>query len=141
MNELNGRIIEGEVQRDAEMEEQHPDGEFTSALDELLGTDGVEAVKWEQYTPYFNDGDACVFHPYEARLRPVDGDEEAGDYSDGFLDDYGDGLSASLKVALGKFNEVLTSGYYNVLLVKKFGDHAEVTATKEKFVIDSYDHD
>ena len=26
----------------------------------------VKALRWRQYTPYFNDGDACEFHVHDA---------------------------------------------------------------------------
>lgn len=49
----------------------------------------VEALRWEQYTPHFNDGDACVFsvHEVRAKLKDVPDDEEDEDYGhqDGFL--------------------------------------------------------
>lgn len=38
-------------------------------LDERIG-----AVTWQQYTPYFNDGDACTFDVYD--VIPLPADEE-----------------------------------------------------------------
>ena len=35
----------------------------------------VKAVKWSQYTPYFNDGEACVFQVYEPEFL-WEGEEE-----------------------------------------------------------------
>lgn len=35
--------------------------EFLKAIDALLALPGVEAIRWRQYTPFFNDGEQCVF--------------------------------------------------------------------------------
>jgi hypothetical protein len=45
------------------------------------------SIKWEQYTPYFNDGDVCEFSVGEVRFR-IDPESEDGDYDDGFLSTY-----------------------------------------------------
>ena len=39
----------------------------------------VESVSWTQYTPYFNDGDACEFSVNEVHYV-LDGDEDPCDY-------------------------------------------------------------
>lgn len=140
MSTLAGRAIEGEIKTGDALKEQHPESEFTDALDKVLSIDGVEAVRWRQYTPYFNDGDPCVFGANDAYVKLADADEEAGDYGDGFLDYYG--LEAGeLHDAIKALSKVINSGHHNVLLSQKFGDHAIVTATKEKFVVDYYNHD
>jgi hypothetical protein len=40
----------------------------------------VEAVRWLQYTPFFNDGDTCEFNVHEplVKLEGVSDDEEGG---------------------------------------------------------------
>lgn len=43
---------------------------------------GLESFGWTQYTPYFNDGDACEFS--------VNADYESGLYINGSSEDYGD---------------------------------------------------
>jgi len=49
----------------------------------------VEAIRWNQYTPYFNDGDACVFGVYEASIKLTDVDTDKVDLDeDGFIDSY-----------------------------------------------------
>lgn len=34
--------------------------------------DQISGVKWRQYTPYFNDGDECVFSVHDLHVRTVD---------------------------------------------------------------------
>jgi len=52
---------------------QAPASELIALLDAVLALPGVDAVQWEQYTPYFNDGDVCVFsvHEPEFRMMPI----------------------------------------------------------------------
>ena len=37
--------------------------------DFFASTPGVKSVFWDQYTPYFNDGDECVFHVHEMHVE------------------------------------------------------------------------
>jgi hypothetical protein len=36
--------------------------ELKATIDAIFATGIVDAIVWHQYTPYFNDGDPCVFH-------------------------------------------------------------------------------
>lgn len=140
MNELNGRPIEGEITVGNEMAEQHANSKFTDALDTLLDTEGVEAVRWTGFTPYFCDGDPCVYGINDPYIRVIGTEKDEEDYEDGFLDRYSleDGPQ---RTALNAFAKVLCGGHHDALLISKFGDHVQVTATKEKFVLDEYSHD
>lgn len=94
----------------------------------------IEAVKWTQYTPYFNDGDPCVFHVGETYAR-VDGVE--GDDDDGFTDSWS--LEGAPKEAIRVLGETL--GSLEDVLEVVFGDHAEVIATRDELRVEEYDHD
>jgi hypothetical protein len=39
----------------------------------------VKGLKWEQYTPYFNDGDECIFHVYFGYITFKDIEDEDED--------------------------------------------------------------
>ncbi|MFD3463742.1 hypothetical protein ACFWVM_28845 [Nocardia fluminea] len=68
--ELAGRPITGDVTHYADAPvEQHPIAALIELLDSLLALPGTGAVRWEQFTPYFNDGDACTFSVAEPSLR------------------------------------------------------------------------
>jgi hypothetical protein len=166
MTEALGRPVTGDITQAASATEQAPEDQFLPALDELLAVPGVEAVRWEQYTPYFNDGDPCVFGIGEVRVK-VAGHEEGGDYDDGFLSSYDTytyernedgqidwgnnpkqiplefaGISANdLKAAIIRAEKKAFNGQHNVLLAREFGDHAQVTATKDGFNVEYYEHD
>jgi hypothetical protein len=48
----------------------------------------LKSIVWEQYTPYFNDGDVCEFSVHGYSLRTSFHDAEPGDddyYGDGFF--------------------------------------------------------
>lgn len=78
----------------------------------------VVAVRWTQYTPYFNDGDPCVFHVHElSDVRFAPGtplptgayvSEEDDDYDDD--DEEDEGENASGKVAAGSWYEAWNLG-------------------------------
>jgi len=159
-----GRPIEGDIQHYVEPTEQRDPQEFIDSLEKLLATPGVEAVRWNQYTPYFNDGEPCVFNIYSAYIK-IEGDDdyEDGDYGDGYRSTYdlydydvskgsdydsrrvfnpiGGFDSKVLHEALSDFESTLSSGYHNTILGKKFGDPATVTATKDGFSVEFYDHE
>ncbi|MBM4707887.1 hypothetical protein GS982_01575 [Rhodococcus hoagii] len=200
-NTIAGRPINGEISHYSSKEicEQRPIQEFLDALDALFAFPEVEAVRWEQYTPYFNDGDACEFGIREVRIKFVGGDEEAGEREDGFIESgldfppgyfdthsYGDykyyaadgtevdankrwgmrGVTSKHVFPEGKARATYTDmkfyvngevrediekaygdfarrvgGAHEIDLRKHFGDPAQVTATREGFDVEFYEHE
>jgi len=101
--------------------------------------DGVEAIRWEQYTPYFNDGDACEFWVNEPRIKFNNTPEDAGDYEDGFIDDY-DVKTGKEKEVFEAVYEIFKSIDDNIFL-SAFDDHVQVTVTADGVEVDEYEHD
>lgn len=115
----------------------------------------VSKLKWSQYTPYFNDGDACVFgvNSVQAVLKAEAGgeEEESEDGNDSWHFSYtaekdNNGLTAEqkkeyrrLSKALKEFDE--SFGKMNDALLFAFGDHVEVTCTRDEIAVDEYSHD
>jgi hypothetical protein len=104
----------------------------------------VAALRWSQYTPYFNDGDPCVFSVGELYYKLVGGDEEAGDEEDGFeyLSSYGKPAEFAQQPwykALEELSSAL-SGSEDELLAA-FGDHVQVIVTKAGVDVEEYSHD
>lgn len=85
---LAGRPVTGEHPRYSTREhvDQRPIHEFLTVLDTLLAFPEVEAVRWEQYTPYFNDGDVCTFSANDVSIK-FTGKDTGGDREDGFSED------------------------------------------------------
>ena len=89
-------------------------------------------LKWTQYTPHFNDGDACVFGLHGVYLfkskEDFDNAEDSLYDCEGAEECYGQEPETSL-------SEV------EELLQASFGDHAQVSVTREKIDIEEYEHD
>lgn len=115
----------------------------------------IAGLKWNQYTPYFNDGDPCVFRVGEVRFRFSDTREDGGDYEDGYEDSWSYGYhrypdlkredrDAALEaipeyVAAKKLSGIWQNNEMTLLSV--FGDHVQITADREKIDVDEYYHD
>ena len=75
-DEMNKKLaaLKAEMQRESKELMKEAFKEFFSKYGEV-----VECIFWTQYTPYFNDGEACTFSVNEVFLKLKD-DEEADDY-------------------------------------------------------------
>ncbi len=156
LNDLEEKIqeIEKQIKRDGEqiMKEL-----FIELFNELPK---VQAVRWAQYTPYFNDGDPCIFNVYEPEFK-VDAPEiDSGErYHDDDYDDedsgyqYGDsdypwitpwynGIHENPEwEGLKIFNNALCSNTMERVCLAIFGDHSEVVATRDGFDVTEYYHE
>lgn len=100
----------------------------------------VRAIRWQQYTPYWNDGDACTFSVHTPRVR-LDDESTEGDYEDGFLTSWSLGKrDAMLQKAFSELSDLLQSDALEAVLETVFGDHVEVTATPDKIESEGFDH-
>jgi hypothetical protein len=156
--------VKGDISRYSEgTREQHDPQILADALATALADPRVVAVRWRQYTPYFNDGDACTFRVYiEDGWKFTTTDEDAGDYEDGFESSYGlydkvewigdypnnkvfytykDGEQESLHKLVKAVEAVIENGHHFNVLNSKFGDPATVTAYADRFEVEHYDHD
>jgi hypothetical protein len=107
-------------------------------------------VSWKQYTPSFNDGDACEFTfagAYFAldfsKIDPsIEVDEEGGDNGDGRFSSWG--LSYNHKhldgTPIHKLLEEIEAilEYSEEALEATFGDGAEVTVTRDGINVEEY---
>ena len=112
--------------------------EFKVIFAEIFATyPNVKKVSWTQYTPYFNDGDACVFSVHGVMVADDTIDEEEDSIYDWVEVDYGEG---SKKYPLIKqFSDVLQRS--DDILLQMFGDHTQVTVTPNGIDADEYSHD
>lgn len=92
----------------------------------------VKAVRWRQYTPWFNDGDTCEFSVREpvAILEETDDEPEYGEpeYEEIYEDDNWCSVSGEIQ-GLGD------------MLKDAFGDHVEVTVTRTGVEVEECNHD
>ena len=104
---------------------------FTEAAKQLFNKwPQLTNFSWRQYTPYFNDGDACVFsvNHYDPVINGAcSGDDEA--------------------LEITNFNEIqdevadLLQQFDDNDFLAMFGDDAEVTVTVDGIEIEGIDHD
>jgi hypothetical protein len=107
----------------------------------------VKAIKWAQYTPYFNDGEACTFGVSDFGFF-FEGDEfEDLSHYDGELP--WRGYSSEWDKAAVCSSETYEAckslarelGGMDDVLETLFGDHVSVTVTPDGVSVDEYDHD
>lgn len=94
------------------------------------------SFSWTQYTPYFNDGEPCVFDANTGYPEYSYKNSEGKTVS--YDDNYGEGeanekLSDAVSEFLGNFE---TEDYKSL-----FGDHCKVTVTKKDIEVEEYSHD
>lgn len=96
----------------------------------------VEGFGWTQYTPYYNDGDTCVFSAnFDYPTIKFVGQEEIEE-DDWFPNsDMSPEAESSRKIAkfLNQFD------YEDVEMM--FGDHCKVWVTPSKVEVEEYEHD
>lgn len=118
----------------------------------------VKSFGWNQYTPYFNDGETCTFFANTDYI-----------YINGMSVDESEWINENIITSYGTWNreekvykdrtEVPNLNYDSELVkandeikeflcnfdeeffMSQFGDHAEVTVTAEGVSVDEYEHD
>lgn len=118
----------------------------------------LESFGWTQYTPYFNDGETCVFYANTDYISVNDEYvDDANWASEVNVINWGN-WNRELKVYEGRVEEpnsnydpVLTAAsneitnflgnFDNDFYLSKFGDHASITVSKDGVDISDYDHD
>lgn len=158
------RPVSGDIiLRDEPQVPQKTPQEFLSVVDELLALPGVTAIGWLQFTPHFNDGDACVFSVREINFRldsEVFGDLNDGDawgfpHEENWVSEYDiysyperDNWRLKLYEINGVSTEYLREAFtlwpqsaIEQVAHANFGDHARVIATSEGFDVEYLEHD
>ena len=102
----------------------------------------ITALRWKQFTPFFNDGDPCYFsvRSIDCQVAEEDAEKEIK-YSSGdnWTEDgcYGLQDNSHIYEPLRKLESELHGS--SDLLEAVFGDHVEVTATPEGIHTRDYD--
>jgi hypothetical protein len=106
---------------------------FAQGLTALFSTYPImKSFKWSQYTPYFCDGDTCLFGVYADDVTINDNEDDFG---------YGPQSYPEISEAIGKF----IYSFDNDHLLEFFGDHVEVIVSREadgiQVKVEYIDHD
>jgi hypothetical protein len=102
----------------------------------------VEEIKWTQYTPYFNDGEECVFRVHKPSFKFVGDDSDYDTWTIGSNSKYSPSseiCSSETALACKALEEDLKSLEDELKLL--FGDHAEVVVTKDGVEVGEYEHE
>jgi len=93
----------------------------------------VTRIFWNQYTPYFNDGEPCTFRgPYEIAVEFDDGVivSENEEYN----------WTEEQQTIADEFSFIVNLD--DEFLLTMFGDHAEITITPDMDItVEEYNHD
>ena len=98
----------------------------------------VSAIRWNQYTPYFNDGDACVFGvgSIEVLIEAVKGFNGRS------------GWCSSYQIKTKKLSDAIDEISRGVqaipeIMQQAFGDHAECSIERgsTEIVVEEFEHD
>jgi hypothetical protein len=134
---------------------------FNEEATQLVKDLGYESFSWHQYTPYFNDGDACVFR-VNSDYPLINGIDEYGyreDDDEGEVEDRSLGLPPMPDYTLRQENpeeyerqRALAEAPFNRVreflrqwseedMLFMFGDHAQITVTADGVEVNDYEHD
>lgn len=111
-------------------------------LQEFMKTyPNIKAIGWAQYTPYFNDGEECVFSLHGLHAS-VEDERDEDFYGDGWVELYGDSEEGFGEVEWKALKDLeKTLGELEEELEAVFGDHVKVIVTKEGVEVEEYEHD
>jgi hypothetical protein len=105
----------------------------------------VQVVRWNQYTPHFNDGDPCTFSvgsisASEVALKDMPEEDRHDTGSESWKESYNDRKTDKAAQAVYEV-ETLFHDIEEVLNTA-FGDGVEVTIERNgEVTVDDYDHD
>lgn len=132
---------------------QKPVEELSPLMQAVLDDPNIVFFGWHQYTPYFNDGDPCIFGVGEMYAVPLG--ENTDDVGEGYwswqekygsIGPYNTFWETYAQICPDTYARVLAladaieSGAFNAALLELFGDHAEITVRKDEITIEEYSH-
>jgi hypothetical protein len=161
-----GVPVEGDVPPGQPRPVQRPLSDLEPVLRAILADEEILSFGWTQYTPYFNDGDRCVFGVYEPWFRttadaPGDGDDDEADndndtyaisihptlaaerydrVSRRFVPVERDAETVARYVRCKALADALENGEFDDVLLDAFGDHAHVRISRSGITVDRYEH-
>lgn len=154
---LQQQVVDARNQMREKAKQLVSDG--TKVIFEEYG-DIVESFGWTQYTPYFNDGDECVFGVGELKIMAAEAeDDDREDYRYGettrAFSSYSE--ASRIKPSYGEPGENYDQRYqdayeaihaiYNVFSIDQsiakdiFGDHVEVVFGPDGVEVEDYSHE
>jgi len=116
----------------------------------------VKTIHWRQYTPYFNDGDECVFsvqEPYFTRTEyaELEGPHAWGEEDAGIIETrvwnkekrrYVDAdIDPTLVKDMQTMSRIIQAEANEAVMLAMFDNHVWVKAHRDGFEVEDFDHD
>jgi hypothetical protein len=102
----------------------------------------LKSFSWTQYTPYFNDGDECVFGAQtdyiSVAMKGEDDDEDENEIGSWSLSK---ATNLTPKQSAAKDALALLAAFEDEDFKTMFGDHVRVTVSRKGVSVDEYSHD
>lgn len=153
-----GIPVEGDITRGDKRAEQRPIEELQPLLAAVLADEFVTEFGWTQYTPYFNDGEPCIFGVNTPWVRTTEDSDASASYE---LDvDSSHPTLGNRVYREGRFYDIdrspertatyerckafaaaIEGGAFEDVFLEAFGDHAEVTVRRDGITVEFYSHD
>ncbi|MGW9170118.1 hypothetical protein [Streptomyces decoyicus] len=166
-----GVPISGDITQGSSRVEQKPIEELAPLFQAVMDDPSIVEFGWQQYTPYFNDGDTCEFSVHGLWVKTTaeqeleeEGTEEfghwdleaewghpslgkrnyewVGEWPDRKRIDLGyEGPDEARYDRVQALDSALQGAHFENALLAKFGDHARVTVQKDGIDVEFYSHD
>lgn len=175
-----GIPVTGDISHAERRADQYTHEQVAELFSVVINDPTIKALGWTQRTPYFNDGEPCVFSAFGLWVAtqddptpdlddPDDDTEEYGSehHTERLTVGYGHPTLGEIKVEWvrrpdGKYDkiehsyvgpdegryrrclalhEAIDGDHCDNVLLELFGDHAQITMTKEKITVETYEHD
>lgn len=165
-----GIMVDGEICKGDARVAQLSLTEFEPLVRAVLDDETIHSFGWCQHTPYFNDGDPCIFSAGELWVKTTEdvtsskseGEEEGeGEYEelDGYAVDchptlggrewdrvtreYGayTGPDEARYTNCVNLDKAIQGGAFDNVLLEAFGDHAEIAIKRTGITIRKFSHD
>jgi hypothetical protein len=161
-----GIPVKGDLNFTERRTPQKPLEELAPLMQAVLDDPTIAWFGWKQYTPYFNDGEPCVFS-VNAELAVSFTSGNGSDEDD--EDDEDDAIYGGVNnnASLGKreydfksrsygaysgpdearynrclaLEQAINSGAFDDVLLEHFGDHATIRVSRDGIQVEFYEHD
>lgn len=153
-----GIPVQGDITEASTRVPQKPLEELQPLLQAVLDDPTITEFGWRQYTPYFNDGDPCVFSAHGLWVRTTQNgadDDLDVDYNQAlgkrprpfnprtmeFTTKAYEGPDEARYDRCQELNKAIQSGAFDNVLLDAFGDHAHILIRSDGIEVEFYEHD
>lgn len=159
-----GVAVVGDIQQAHRGVAQKPIEDLAPLFQAVLDDPLIAEFGWQQYTPYYNDGEACEFTISTPWFRTTQ-DDTASDEDDlqvdlehptlGLVEGHYQGAYPHVEfvqtgytghheatlLACKALSAAIASGAFDTVLQENFGDHASVTVRRDGIDVETYEHE